>query len=60
MVCTVEGKNGKVYTLFQNKKNPNLKYFSGSPSKAGKPIDIPAGMKIIKNKRTGLPMLKKK
>jgi len=60
MVCTVEGKNGKVYTLFQNKKNPNLKYFSGSNSKAGKAIDLPKGFKIIKNKRTGLPMLKKK
>jgi len=60
MAYTVEGKGGKVYTLYQNKKNPNLRYFSGSSSKAGKAIDLPNGYKVIKNKRTGLPMLKKK
>lgn len=61
MVFTAKSKKtGKTYTLFQNKKNPHLKYFSGSASKAGKAIDLPAGYKVIENKRTGLPMLKKK
>jgi len=53
-------KNGKTYTLYQNKKNPNLRYFSSKKSSKGKAIDVPAGYKIITNKRTGLPMLKKK
>ena len=59
MAYTKEGKNGKVYTLHQLKKNPNLKYFSAKKSPKGKPIDKPKGFKVITNKRTGLPMLKK-
>ena len=59
MAFKVKAK-GKEYTLYQNKKNPNLRYFSSNPSKAGKPIDKPANMKVVTNKRTGLPMLKKK
>jgi hypothetical protein len=61
MVFTAKSKKtGKEYTLYQNKKNPNLRYFSGGPSKAGKQIDLPEGYKVMENKRTGLPMLKKK
>jgi hypothetical protein len=61
MVTTVEGKEGKIYTLYQNKKNPNLRFFASKKPKPGnQKIDMPAGYKIVKNKRTGLPMLKKK
>jgi hypothetical protein len=53
-------KKGKTYTLYENKKNPNLHYFSSGKSSAGKAIDIPSGYKVITNERTGLPLLKKK
>jgi len=48
------------YTLYQNKKNCNLRYFSKKVSTKGKAIDLPPGYKVGKNKRTGLPFLKKK
>ena len=60
MVYTQKGKNGQTYTLHENKKNPNLHYFAAKKSPSGKPVDIPSGYKVIVNKRTGLPMLKKK
>ena len=59
MAFSVKAKNGKTYSLYQNKKNSNLRYFSGKKSSKGKPIDVPPGMKVIENKRTGLPMLKR-
>jgi hypothetical protein len=60
MAFQVEGKNGKKYTLYESKKNPNLRYFSLNPSKAGRAIEKPPNMKVVSNPRTGLPMLKKK
>jgi len=60
MAFTIKGKNGKTYTLHQSKKNANLKYFAAKKSAAGKPIDKPAGYKVVTNTATGLPMLKKK
>ena len=40
----------KVQTYFFNKKKP----------KSGKPSEMPAGKKVVVNKRTGLPFLKGK
>jgi hypothetical protein len=48
------------YILYQNKKNPNLRYFAKKGNKKGKPIDLPKGYKVKVNKRTGLPILSKK
>ena len=54
------------YTLYtierklKSGKKMNLYFFSKKKPKRGKPIDLPAGYKVIKNKRTGLPMVKKK
>lgn len=48
------------YTLYQNKKNPHLRYFAKPGNKKGKPIDLPKGYKVKVNKRTGLPILSKK
>jgi len=48
------------YVLYQNKKNPNLRYFAKPGNTKGKPINIPDGYKVKKNKRTGLPILAKK
>jgi len=48
------------YILYQNKKNPNLRYFAKKGNKKGKPIDLPDGFKVKTNKRTGLPILSKK
>jgi len=54
MVCEqVNKKSGKKYYL-HNKGH--LFFFSGDP-KGG--IDLPKGYKVIENKKTGLPMLKK-
>jgi len=47
-------KNGKLYHLH---KKGHLFFFSGDPTDS---IDLPEGYKVIENKRTGLPMLKKK
>jgi hypothetical protein len=55
MVCSVKSKkSGKMYYLHQK---GHLTYFSGDPKGA---IDLPAGYTIIENKKTGLPMVKKK
>jgi len=51
-------KNG--YILYQNKKNPNLRYFAKKGNKKGTPIDKPTGYTVKVNKRTGLPILSKK
>jgi len=53
MVFEIDG-----YKLYQNKKRPQLRYFSKSSSK-GKPIDMPPGYKCGKNKKTGLPFIKR-
>ena len=47
------------YILYQNKKNPNLRYFAKKGNTKGKPIDLPDGFKVKTNKRTGLPILSK-
>jgi len=60
MVYTQKGKSGEIYTLYENKKNPNLHYFAAGKSSSGRAIDLPKGYKVVTNKRTGLPLLKKK
>jgi hypothetical protein len=50
----INKKNGKTYYLH---KKGHLFFFSGDPKDS---IDLPAEYKVIENKRTGLPMLKKK
>lgn len=50
----VNKKNGKTYYLH---KKGHLFFFSADPKDS---IDIPSGYKVIENKKTGLPMLKKK
>lgn len=47
-------KNGKMYYLH---KKGHLFFFSAEAKGA---IDLPTQYKVIENKRTGLPMLKKK
>ena len=47
-------KNGKIYHLHQK---GHLFFFSGDPTDS---IELPDKYMVIENKRTGLPMLKKK
>ena len=54
MACEHTNSKGKKYYLHQT---GTLLYFSKSPEGA---IDLPGGMAIIENQRTGLPMVKKK
>lgn len=54
MVCEFTNKKGVKYYLHSRGK---LLFFSKDPKDA---IDLPAGMVIIENERTGLPMVKKK
>ncbi len=54
MVCEHTNSRGKKYYLHSKGK---LLYFS-KDSKDG--IDLPEGMEIVENQRTGLPMVKKK
>jgi len=49
-------KNSKGTTYYLHQKG-RLYYFSKDP-KGG--IELPSGFKVVENKRTGLPMLKKK
>jgi len=61
MAYTVKGFNGKTYGLYQSKKYPNIRYFALKGKKTSdKPIDLPRGYKVVENKKTGLPVLKKK
>jgi len=53
MVCEHTNSKGKKYFLHQTGK---LLYFSKDPAES---IDLPKGMEIIENERTGLPMVKK-
>ena len=54
MVCEHTNSRGKKYYLHQKGR---LYYFSKDPKDG---IDLPEGMMIIENERTGLPMVKKK
>jgi YHS domain-containing protein len=58
-------KSGKTYYLHSKevvlagKRKQRIYYFAGDKGKAA--IDeIPKGMEVMENKRTGLPMLRKK
>jgi len=53
MGCEYENSRGRKYYLHQKGK---LWFFS---QKSEDCIDLPDGYRIIENKRTGLPMLKK-
>ncbi len=50
----VNKKNGKTYHLHQK---GHLFFFSADPKDS---IELPSAYKVIENKKTGLPMLKKK
>ncbi len=54
MVYSHKNKKGTTYYLHHKGR---LYYFSKDP-KSG--IDMPAGFTVVENKKTGLPMLKKK
>ena len=54
MACEYTNSRGKKYYLHQKGK---LFYFSKNAKDA---VDLPDGMTIIENQRTGLPMVKKK
>ena len=61
---TVSKKSGKTYHLHTRKQK--LKggqevtlYYFGGEAKEGAIDAVPAGMEIIENERTGLPMLRK-
>ncbi|MDD4983869.1 MAG: hypothetical protein PHH82_03475 [Candidatus ainarchaeum sp.] len=49
-------KNSKGLTYHLHQKG-RLFYFSKDPKGS---IELPSGYKVVENKRTGLPMLKKK
>ncbi|MCX6981460.1 MAG: hypothetical protein NTV08_12005 [Verrucomicrobia bacterium] len=61
---TVSKKSGKTYHLharlqkLKGGQEVTLYYFGGE-AKAGAIDAVPAGMEIIENERTGLPMLRK-
>ena len=54
MVYSYKNKKGNTYYLH---KKGRLYYFS-KESKGG--IDLPSGFSVMENKKTGLPMLKRK
>lgn len=54
MVCERTNKKGVKYYLHSNGR---LLFFSKSPEGG---IDLPEGMEIIENPKTGLPMVKRK
>ncbi len=53
MVCEYTNSKRKKYFLHQKSE---LLYFSKEP---GESIDLPKGMEIVENEKTGLPMVKK-
>lgn len=59
-------KSGKTYKLYtkdvklKGGKIQTIYFFSPGKPKSGKPCDLPKGYKVVENKRTGLPFLKKK
>ena len=61
---TVSKKSGKTYHLharlqkLKGGKEVTLYYFGGE-AKAGAIDHLPAGMEVMENERTGLPMLRK-
>ncbi|MGF3554426.1 MAG: helix-hairpin-helix domain-containing protein [Thermoplasmatota archaeon] len=56
----------KGYTLYEKKikaasgKKVTIRFFSKSQPKMAKPIQLPKGFKILINKKTGVPYIKKK
>ena len=62
---TVSKKSGKTYHLHARQQKlkggqeVTLYYFAGE-AKDGAIDAVPAGMEVIENERTGLPMLRKK
>jgi len=59
--------NSKGLTYYLHKKDVTLRggrpqtiYYFGKEAKEGAIDEIPAGYEVMENKRTGLPMLKKK
>jgi len=62
-----ETKNSKGQTYYLHKKDVTLRggrpqtiYFFAKEVKAGALDELPEGYTVMENKRTGLPMLKKK
>ena len=61
-----KGVKRKGYTLYEKKiktksgKKTTLRFFSKEKPKGAKPIEIPKNFKILINKKTGVPYLKKK
>lgn len=57
---------GKEYTLYKRDvelrggKRQTIYFFSPGKPKSGEPTDKPSGYEVKVNKRTGLPLLKKK
>ena len=58
---TVSKKSGKTYYLHSrtNKPGGTPLYFFAGEVKAGAIDELPAGMTVVENARTGLPMLKR-
>ncbi len=56
-----KNKKGNTYFLKTTKspRGTDLFFFSKSKTGKGKQIDLPKDMKIIENKKTGLPLLKR-
>jgi hypothetical protein len=59
MAFSHKNSKGKTYYLHsrEGRGGSTLFFFSGSPENGA---ELPEGYKIIENKRTGLPMVKKK
>ena len=53
MACSYTNSRGKTYYLH---KKGFLYFFSQKPEDA---VEMPQGYKIVENKKTGLPLLKK-
>lgn len=59
-------KSGKMYHLHTKEvklsggRKQKIYYFAGAEDKKFSLDDVPAGYEVFENKRTGLPMLRKK
>ena len=66
MAYTVKSKkSGKTYHLHTKevklgKRKQRIYYFAGAETKKDSLDELPAGYEVTENKRTGLPMLRKK
>ena len=62
----IKGFRHEEYTLYAKEINTKLgkkrtvRFFSKAEPEGGEPIELPKGYKVEKNKKTGLPYLKKK